>query len=214
MPVRYEVSFKQIAGLLARRIVCNLKVGDRVERGQRMGLIKFGSRVDVLIPAEANLKVKTGSRVRGGSTVLAVIAEPARTMPRCGGSGGLMADGAPEVARRTQMDGETPAQPRDVCSAVAVYGGQYCCGILRDYAEHSGVGGGPAYFDRAALAIGFAVLFDGVDGMIARMTNTASDFGKELDSLADVITFGVAPSLLAYIWGFRMLPTMGYPQLA
>jgi CDP-diacylglycerol--serine O-phosphatidyltransferase len=64
----------------------------------------------------------------------------------------------------------------------------------------------PEYFNRAALAIGFAVLFDGLDGRIARMTNTTSDFGKELDSLADVITFGVAPSLLAYIWGFRMLP--------
>ena len=71
----YEVSFKQIAGLLARRIVCNLKVGDRVERGQRMGLIKFGSRVDVLIPAAANLKVKTGARVKGGSTVIAVLPE-------------------------------------------------------------------------------------------------------------------------------------------
>jgi phosphatidylserine decarboxylase len=71
----YQVSFKQIAGLLARRIVCNLKVGDRVERGQRIGLIKFGSRVDVLIPAAANLKVKTGSRVKGGSTVLAVLPE-------------------------------------------------------------------------------------------------------------------------------------------
>lgn len=69
----YEVSFKQIAGLLARRIVCNLKVGDHVERGQRVGLIKFGSRVDVLIPAEAELKVKTGTRVRGGSSVLAVV---------------------------------------------------------------------------------------------------------------------------------------------
>jgi phosphatidylserine decarboxylase len=50
-----------------------VKVGDRVERGQRVGLIKFGSRVDVLMPAEADLKVKTGSRVKGGSTVLAVI---------------------------------------------------------------------------------------------------------------------------------------------
>jgi CDP-diacylglycerol--serine O-phosphatidyltransferase len=66
----------------------------------------------------------------------------------------------------------------------------------------------PDYFDRAALAIGFAVLFDGLDGRIARMTNTTSDFGKELDSLADVITFGVAPSVLAYIWGFRMLPPL------
>jgi len=69
----YSVSFKQIAGLLARRIVCNVKVGDRVERGQRVGLIKFGSRVDVLLPAEAELKVKTGVRVRGGSSVLAVV---------------------------------------------------------------------------------------------------------------------------------------------
>src|SRR6202453_4526959 len=69
----YEVSLKQIAGLLARRIVCNLKVGDTVERGQRIGMIKFGSRCDVLMPAEATLKVKTGSRVKGGSSVLAVL---------------------------------------------------------------------------------------------------------------------------------------------
>ena len=73
----YEVSYKQIAGLLARRIVCAVKVGDRVERGQRVGLIKFGSRVDVLIPADAELKVKSGTRVRGGSTVIAVLPEPA-----------------------------------------------------------------------------------------------------------------------------------------
>jgi CDP-diacylglycerol---serine O-phosphatidyltransferase len=71
-----------------------------------------------------------------------------------------------------------------------------------------GTVGDPDHFDRAALAIGFAVLFDGVDGRVARMTSTTSDFGRELDSLADVITFGVAPSLLAYIWGFRMLPLM------
>jgi CDP-diacylglycerol---serine O-phosphatidyltransferase len=69
-----------------------------------------------------------------------------------------------------------------------------------------------SYFDRAALALGIAVLFDGLDGIIARMTNTTSDFGRELDSLADVITFGVAPSLLAYIWGFRMLPLMAHPH--
>ena len=73
--------------------------------------------------------------------------------------------------------------------------------------------GEPVHFDHAALAIGFAILFDGLDGRIARMTNTTSDFGKELDSLADVITFGVAPSLLAYIWGFRMLPLMTHPGL-
>jgi len=61
------------------------------------------------------------------------------------------------------------------------------------------------HFDHAAKAIGVAVVADGLDGRIARMTNTTSDFGRELDSLADVITFGVAPAILAWIWGFRML---------
>jgi phosphatidylserine decarboxylase len=70
-----EVTFKQIAGLLARRIVFNLKVGDTVERGQRVGLIKFGSRVNVIVPAEAVLRVKAGQRVKGGSSVL--VAMPA-----------------------------------------------------------------------------------------------------------------------------------------
>ena len=69
-----------------------------------------------------------------------------------------------------------------------------------------GTTGDAGAFDHAALAIGFAVIFDGVDGRVARMTRTTSDFGKELDSLADVVTFGVAPALLAYVWGFRMLP--------
>lgn len=69
----YSVSFKQIAGLLARRILCNLREGDRVQRGQRMGLIKFGSRVDVLLPANVELKVRSGQRVKGGSSVLAAI---------------------------------------------------------------------------------------------------------------------------------------------
>jgi phosphatidylserine decarboxylase len=71
----FEVTFKQIAGLLARRIVFNFREGDRVERGQRVGLIKFGSRVDVLLPAEAALRVKVGQRVKGGESVLAEMAE-------------------------------------------------------------------------------------------------------------------------------------------
>ena len=75
-------------------------------------------------------------------------------------------------------------------------------------------GGGAAAFDHAAVAIGFAVLFDGLDGRVARMTNTSSDFGREFDSLADVITFGVAPSLLAYLWGVRSVVPSGYPQIA
>ncbi|HZB89160.1 MAG TPA: phosphatidylserine decarboxylase [Terracidiphilus sp.] len=68
-----EVVFKQIAGLLARRIVFNLAEGSRVERGQRVGLIKFGSRVDVVLPAEAVIHVKVGQRVRGGASILAAM---------------------------------------------------------------------------------------------------------------------------------------------
>jgi phosphatidylserine decarboxylase len=65
------VVFKQIAGLLARRIVFTKKVGDRVERGERVGLIKFGSRVDVLMDPSAALAVKVGDRVKGGLSVVA-----------------------------------------------------------------------------------------------------------------------------------------------
>ena len=68
-----RVVFKQIAGLLARRIVFSPKVGDRLERGQRVGLIKFGSRVDVLMDASARPNVKVGDHVKGGSTILAYL---------------------------------------------------------------------------------------------------------------------------------------------
>jgi phosphatidylserine decarboxylase len=65
---------KQIAGLIARRIVFKKKVGDRVGLGERVGLIKFGSRTDVLLPASAEIKVKVGERVRGGASLIATIA--------------------------------------------------------------------------------------------------------------------------------------------
>ena len=58
-------------------------------------------------------------------------------------------------------------------------------------------------FNLAAIAIGFAVVFDGLDGRIARMTNSCSEFGVQIDSLADVVTFGLAPAILAYLWGVR-----------
>jgi phosphatidylserine decarboxylase len=69
----YEVVFSQIAGILARRIIFNHKVGDFVERGQRIGLIKFGSRVNVLLPGHAHLRVALGERVKGGASILADI---------------------------------------------------------------------------------------------------------------------------------------------
>lgn len=75
------VIMKQIAGLLARRIVFRKKVGDTIERGERVGLIKFGSRTDIIFAGEAEMKVKVGDHVKGGSTVLA-IAQPIPIAPR------------------------------------------------------------------------------------------------------------------------------------
>ncbi len=74
--------FRQIAGLLARRIVFTKKVGDRVERGERVGLIKFGSRTDVLLDPSASLQIKVGDRVKGGSSLLAILVQkPEQTFP-------------------------------------------------------------------------------------------------------------------------------------
>lgn len=69
----FDVTFKQIAGLLARRIVFRPRVGEYVERGERVGMIKFGSRVDVLLPEHAIVRVKPGQRVKCGSSVLAEV---------------------------------------------------------------------------------------------------------------------------------------------
>ncbi len=66
----------------------------------------------------------------------------------------------------------------------------------------SDIAGAAEHFDRAAINIGFSFLFDGLDGRIARMTGATSEFGLELDSLADVLSFGVAPALLAFTWGY------------
>ena len=72
-PEGRRVTYVQIAGIVARRIVCDLKEGDEVRQGQRVGLIRFGSRVDLYLPAEARLSVAPGDRVRAGESVLGVL---------------------------------------------------------------------------------------------------------------------------------------------
>src|SRR5215216_650491 len=64
------------------------------------------------------------------------------------------------------------------------------------------IAGATAHFDNAAIAIGFALLFDMLDGRIARLTKTTTEIGIQLDSIADVVTFGLAPAILAYVWGY------------
>ena len=69
----YRVVFRQVVGILARRIVCRVHEGQVLERGERVGLMKFGSRMDVFLPTEATVRVGVGDRVVGGETVLATI---------------------------------------------------------------------------------------------------------------------------------------------
>lgn len=78
--------------------------------------------------------------------------------------------------------------------------------IIRSFrAVAAGGVGASEHFEVAAKAIGVAVLLDGLDGMIARLTHTTSDFGREMDSLADVISFGMAPAVLAFAWGLQFV---------
>lgn len=67
------IVFRQVVGILARRIVCRVAEGDTVERGERIGLMKFGSRMDVFLPVDADLRVSVGEHVVGGETVLATL---------------------------------------------------------------------------------------------------------------------------------------------
>lgn len=84
--------------------------------------------------------------------------------------------------------------------------GNLLCGY---YAVVASLIGGVDNFDRAAKAIGFAILFDSLDGRVARMTGTTSEFGVQFDSLADVVSFGIAPAVTAYAWAVRSLPGQG-----
>ena len=81
--------------------------------------------------------------------------------------------------------------------------GNLVCGY---YASVASLAGGVDDFDRAAKAIGLAVLLDSLDGRMARLLGANTEFGEQFDSLADVVSFGIAPGLLAYAWGVRHLP--------
>lgn len=70
---KFRVLFKQITGFVARRIVCELRVGDKVNIGDRFGMIKFGSRTDVIFPLDSDIRVKIGDKVTGGRTILAEV---------------------------------------------------------------------------------------------------------------------------------------------
>src|SRR5260370_18390494 len=87
-------------------------------------------------------------------------------------------------------------------------GANLLCGY---YASVAALSGGAEDFDRAAKAIGIAIVFDAMDGRIARLPGTNTEFGVQFDSLADVVSFGIAPAILTYAWGYRSVAGMN-PQ--
>ncbi len=198
-----SVLFAQIAGLIARRIVCYKKLGDQVAKGERVGLIKFGSRVDVFLGPEWEIAVEAG-RARLG-----------RLQHSGATEAGLRTDGKPAAGSNDSIDPRSPARrPRRAAYALPTLftAGNIFLGfvaILRSIEGAllgaTGELGSNPHFEVAAIAIGVAVVLDGLDGRIARMTNTVSDFGREMDSLADVITFGIAPAVLAFTWGVQFV---------
>jgi CDP-diacylglycerol---serine O-phosphatidyltransferase len=111
--------------------------------------------------------------------------------------------------RRKKADGEQPRRRRAAYVLPSLFtSGNIFLGFIAimnafqgALQAHSGNFGANTDFATAAKAIGLAFVLDGLDGRIARMTNTVSEFGRELDSLADVITFGIAPAVLAFAWG-------------
>jgi CDP-diacylglycerol--serine O-phosphatidyltransferase len=84
--------------------------------------------------------------------------------------------------------------------------GNLLCGY---YAVVASLAGGAENFDRAAIAIGLAIVFDSLDGRVARITGTNTEFGVQFDSLADVVSFGIAPAVMAFAWGVHGLPGQG-----
>jgi CDP-diacylglycerol--serine O-phosphatidyltransferase len=80
--------------------------------------------------------------------------------------------------------------------------GNLLCGF---YAVLATLQGGTEQFDYAARAIGFAIVFDAFDGFVARMTRTNTEFGKQFDSLADIVSFGMAPAVLGFAWGVQVM---------
>ena len=145
-------------------------------------MIKFGSRVDVFLPAKVAGARAQGRPRAGGVSVLAErpVTEPTRQAP-------------------TRASGAAWPSCPSLFTTANLFLGFWA--IIRTLHGR---------FEEAAPLIGWAIVLDLLDGRIARLTGTTSEFGGELDSLADVISFGVAPALLAYLWAFQSLERLGW----
>ena len=193
------VVFRQVVGVLARRVVCRVREGETVKTGDRFGLMKFGSRMDVFVDRDARLLVAAGRcRARRRDAARRVPALPDHVSQ--GRRSVLKArrfvpDGA---GRRARMRRGAYLLPSLLTLGNLFCG--YACVIFA--LRHA--------FEQAAMFIGFAIVLDMLDGRVARMTGTSSAFGVEFDSLADVVSFGMAPAVLCFAWGLKGFDQAGW----
>jgi len=217
-----EITFKQIAGLIARRVVCWKKPGDRVapRRTNRSRALRLSRRPLAPPRFGAASKSRRSRRRRLQRRRVLAAARKIHTTSRHAsesifgrkslpsGETNLMAEFEQQQIPFKERRLRSTKLRRGFFLLPAIFTvGNLLCGY---YACVASLMGGFDQFDRAAKAIGFAILFDSLDGRVARMTGTSSEFGVQFDSLADVVSFGVAPALMAYAWGVRSLPGQGH----
>jgi CDP-diacylglycerol--serine O-phosphatidyltransferase len=190
------VVFRQVVGVLARRVVCRVREGETVQTGDRFGLMKFGSRMDVFV--DRTRGCWSGGRVvragRRGSPSSARPDSTERTVPVLR---------ARRFVPKARVDGARMRRGAYLLPSLLTLGNLFCGYACVIFAlRHA--------FEQAAMFIGFAIVLDMLDGRVARMTGTSSAFGVEFDSLADVISFGMAPAILSFAWGLQPLGRLGW----
>ena len=181
-------------------------------RGQRVGIILFGSRVDLFVPDDAEILVVKGQKVKASLTRAGALERRRsvrtrrRPPPRAAGPDVLaIHERRTRALRRVRLrrlSRERLSRGLFVLPTLFTVGNLFC-GYLSLWCSINGT------FERAALLIIVAAVLDMLDGRIARLTNSASEFGEEYDSLADLVSFGVAPAILVYSWGLADFHRLG-----
>ena len=201
---------RQIVGVLARRVVCRTREGLNVKAGERYGVMKFGSRMDVFVPADAILRVRVGDTVVGGVTVIATSRRGPRTM-RVRLEAHNAVDDEHSQRRRLLRLRPLKSRPERARRSAA---GSTCCRACSRWRTCS------AATPASSMQCGGA--FDGcavhrlcLRPRHARWPHRADDrhderLWREFDSLADVISFGVAPAILSFKWGLEPLGQIGW----